>query len=99
MRIFATLLSVALLSIPGASLFAQDMMMAGTGFYVAAGGGVATRALTNRVVIPSRCMDSEPGLTDHGSSHFAACHFPLEQDGVAAQDTPPFVTGQSRRHS
>ncbi|MDE0449062.1 MAG: outer membrane beta-barrel protein [Spirochaetaceae bacterium] len=40
MRIFATLLSVALLSIPGAGLFAQDMMMAGTGFYVAAGGGV-----------------------------------------------------------
>ncbi|MDE0228126.1 MAG: outer membrane beta-barrel protein [Spirochaetaceae bacterium] len=39
MRIFATLLSVALLSIPGASLFAQDMM-AGTGFYVAAGGGI-----------------------------------------------------------
>ena len=40
MRTFATLLSVALLSIPGASLFAQDMMMAGTGFYVAAGGGI-----------------------------------------------------------
>ena len=40
MRIFVTLLSAALLSIPGASLFAQDMMMAGTGFYVAAGGGV-----------------------------------------------------------
>ena len=39
MRIFATLLSVALLSIPGASLFSQDMMMDGTGFYVAAGGG------------------------------------------------------------
>ena len=40
MRIFATALSVALLSIPGASLLAQDMMMAGTGFYMAAGGGV-----------------------------------------------------------
>ena len=39
MRIFATLLSVVLLSIPGASLFSQDMMMDGTGFYVAAGGG------------------------------------------------------------
>ena len=39
MRIFATLLSVALLSIPGASLFSQDMMMDGTGFYAAAGGG------------------------------------------------------------
>ncbi len=39
MRIFATLLSVALLSIPGASLFGQDMMMSGTGFYAAAGGG------------------------------------------------------------
>lgn len=38
MRLFATLLSVALLSIPGASLFSQDMM-AGTGFYAAAGGG------------------------------------------------------------
>ena len=40
MRIIATLLSVALLSISGASLFAQDMMMSGTGFYAAAGGGV-----------------------------------------------------------
>ena len=39
MRIFATLLSVVLLSIPGASLFSQDMMMDGTGFYMAAGGG------------------------------------------------------------
>ena len=39
MRIFATLLSVVLLSIPGASLFSQDMMMDGTGFYAAAGGG------------------------------------------------------------
>ena len=39
MRIFATLLSGALLSIPGASLFSQDMMMDGTGFYMAAGGG------------------------------------------------------------
>ena len=39
MRIFATALSVALLSIPGANLFSQDMMMSGTGFYAAAGGG------------------------------------------------------------
>ena len=38
MRIFALVLSVALMAIPGASLFSQDMM-AGTGFYAAAGGG------------------------------------------------------------
>ena len=52
MRIFATLISVALLSIPGASLFAQDMMMAGTGFYVAAGGGATL--ITDITEVPEK---------------------------------------------
>ncbi len=55
MRTFATLLSVALLSIPGASLFAQDMMMAGTGFYVAAGGGITL--ITDIEEVPEKGID------------------------------------------
>ena len=62
MRIFATLLSVALLSIPGASLFAQDMMMAGTGFYVAAGGGVTL--ITDITEVPEKGIDGNQDEAD-----------------------------------
>ena len=62
MRIFATLLSVALLSIPGASLFAQDMMMAGTGFYVAAGGGVTL--ITDISEVPEKGIDDNQDKAD-----------------------------------
>lgn len=62
MRIFATLLSVALLSIPGASLFAQDMMMAGTGFYVAAGGGVTL--ITDISEVPEKGIDGSQDKAD-----------------------------------
>ena len=55
MRIFATLLSVALLSIPGASLFGQDMMMSGTGFYAAAGGGATL--ITDTTDTPEKDID------------------------------------------
>jgi opacity protein-like surface antigen len=62
MRIFATLLSVALLSIPGASLFAQDMMMAGTGFYVAAGGGVTL--ITDITEVPEKGIQGDQDEAD-----------------------------------
>jgi len=62
MRTFATLLSVALLSIPGASLFAQDMMMAGTGFYVAAGGGVTL--ITDISEVPEKGIAGNEGKAD-----------------------------------
>ena len=65
---------------------------------VAAGGGVATTTLAKRVVVPSRCVDSEPQLADDGGGHFAACHFPLGPNGAEAQDTASFATGQRRRH-
>ena len=67
--------------------------------HVAAGGGVATTTLGNSVVVPSRCVDSEPQLDDDGSGHFAACHFPLEQSAAGLQDTASFATKQRRRHS
>lgn len=57
MRTFATVLTVALLSIPGASLFAQDMMMSGTGFYAAAGGGATL--ITDTTDTPQ--SDNAPG--------------------------------------
>lgn len=62
MRTFATLLSVALLSIPGASLFAQDMMMADTGFYVAAGGGITL--ITNISEAPEKGIDGNQDKAD-----------------------------------
>ena len=62
MRIFATLLSVALLSIPGASLFAQDMMMAGTGFYVAGGGGVTL--ITDIPEVPEKGINGDQDKAD-----------------------------------
>jgi len=62
MRTFATLLSVALLSIPGASLFAQDMMMAGTGFYVAAGGGITL--ITDISEVPEKGIDGNQEEAD-----------------------------------
>ena len=61
MRIFATLLSVALLSIPGASLFSQDMMMDGTGFYAAAGGGATL--ITDTTDTPQ--SENAPGGADN----------------------------------
>ena len=62
MRIFATLLSVALLSIPGASLFGQDMMMSGTGFYAAAGGGATL--ITDTTDTPEKGIDGDQKEAD-----------------------------------
>ena len=65
---------------------------------IAGRGGVATTTLAKGVAVPSRCVDSEPQLADDGNGHFAACHFPLEQNAAGLQDTAAFETERRRRH-
>ena len=86
MRIFATLLSVVLLSIPGASLFSQDMMMDGTGFYVAAGGGATLITKTEL---------AKDGHKDVGITGKAYLHpdFGFVAGGAAGYDFGDFRTG------
>ena len=88
MRIFATLLSVALLSIPGASLFSQDMMMDGTGFYAAAGGGAT---LITRVEL---AKDKHAGAgVESGAKAYLHPDFGFVAGGAAGYDFGDFRTG------
>ena len=84
MRIFATLLSAALLSIPGASLFSQDMMMDGTGFYVAAGGGATL--ITDTTETP------EKGIADKQEEADWDLDFGFSAGGAAGYDFGDFRT-------
>ena len=84
MRIFATLLSVVLLSIPGASLFSQDMMMDGTGFYVAAGGGATL--ITDTTDTPQK------GITGSGDEADWDLDFGFSAGGSAGYDFGDFRT-------
>ena len=84
MRIFATALSVALLSIPGASLFSQDMMMAGTGFYVAAGGGA--------MLITDTTDTAQKGIAGSGDKADWDLDFGFSAGGAAGYDFGDFRT-------
>ena len=84
MRTFATVLSVALLSIPGASLFSQDMMMAGTGFYAAAGGGAT--------LIQDTTKTPEKGIEDDQKEADWDLDFGFSAGGAAGYDFGDFRT-------
>jgi opacity protein-like surface antigen len=86
MRIFATLLSVVLLSIPGASLFSQDMMMDGTGFYVAAGGGATL------ITKAELANDGHKGVDIEGKAYLHP-DFGFVAGGAAGYDFGDFRTG------
>ena len=88
MRIFATLLSVALLSIPGASLFSQDMMMDGTGFYAAAGGGATL--ITDTTDTPQ--SENAPGGADNDNKADWDLDFGFSAGGSAGYDFGDFRT-------
>ncbi len=59
MRIFASILTSALLSIPAAGVFSQDMMY-GTGLYVSGGGGVSL-ITSMKDVVQSEDLGSSSG--------------------------------------
>ena len=90
MRIFATLLSVALLSIPGASLFSQDMMMDGTGFYVAAGGGAT---LITRVELAKDKHEVADVNVNPDAKAYLHPDFGFVAGGAAGYDFGDFRTG------
>ncbi len=89
MRIFATLLSVVLLSIPGASLFSQDMMMDGTGFYVAAGGGATL--ITDTTDTPQKGVLDADGKADAKEADWDL-DFGFSAGGAAGYDFGDFRT-------
>ena len=89
MRIFATLLSVALLSIPGASLFSQDMMMDGTGFYAAAGGGAT---LITDTTDTKQAVDLNADGTDDAKEADWDLDFGFSAGGAAGYDFGDFRT-------
>ena len=90
MRIFATLLSVALLSIPGASLFSQDMMMDGTGFYAAAGGGATL--ITDTTETPQKVDLDADGTADTAKEADWDLDFGFSAGGAAGYDFGDFRT-------
>ena len=90
MRIFATLLSAALLSIPGASLFSQDMMMDGTGFYAAAGGGATL--ITDTTETPQKVDLDADGTADTAKEADWDLDFGFSAGGAAGYDFGDFRT-------
>ena len=87
MRIFVTVLSVALLAVPGANLLAQDMMMSGTGFYAAAGGGATL--ITDTTDTP---QDGITGTDEDGDEADWDLDFGFSAGGSAGYDFGDFRT-------
>ena len=49
----------------------------------ASADGVATAKIADDVVVPRKCVESDPELQADAEDHFVACHFPLEPGEAA----------------